>query len=72
MKIVVKKETCIGCGSCAQANPQMFQLGKEGTSEVIGDYSGLSLEELKEMATYCPVEAIEIYDDEGNKLFPQV
>lgn len=70
MKLIVNKDICVGCGSCVQANDKIFQLGEDGKSQVIGDFSEFSLEQLKELAGYCPVEAIEIYDDAGKKLFP--
>lgn len=71
MKIIVNKDICVGCGSCAQAFPEVFKLGEDGKSEVIGDFAQMSEDQLVQMASYCPVEAIEIFDDAGNKIFPK-
>ncbi|MFZ5392389.1 MAG: ferredoxin [Patescibacteria group bacterium] len=71
MKLIINKEICVGCGSCAQAFPDVFKLGEDGKSEVVGEVSKKTEEELVEMASYCPVEAIEVFDEAGNKIFPK-
>lgn len=53
----VDKDLCIGCGLCVSLCPEVFELGKDGKSEVKNP-SGPC--DLKEVVESCPVGAIEI------------
>ena len=56
-KIFVKRDLCIGCGTCALLAPKIFKLDKKGKAEVISQGKGLE-KEIKEAIDSCPVEAI--------------
>lgn len=70
MKVIVNQDECIGCGSCQAMNEKLFKLNDELKSMYIGG-EGVTVEEVLEVAKVCPVMAIEVYDDAGNKLYPQ-
>lgn len=59
MKIVIDKDKCIGCGTCAGLAPKSFQLGDDGKAEVIEPMAD-DEETIKEAGESCPVGAIEI------------
>jgi ferredoxin len=59
-KIVVDKETCIGCGTCVSIAPDYFDLGSDGKSFVIKEYNEKDKDQIEEAKNNCPVGAIEI------------
>ena len=69
MKIKIDKDKCIGCGTCIALAPNTFQLNDENKS-VVKDEKGDPEETVLEAAKACPVGAIEIYNDEGKKIWP--
>lgn len=56
-KVVVDKEKCIGCGSCAAVAPKSFKMGDDGKARVL-EPIGDAEETVKEAIEGCPVEAI--------------
>jgi ferredoxin len=60
-KLIVDQNKCQGYGVCVSICPKLFQLNKEGKSEVINqDYSGSDYE--RAIAS-CPTQAISIKED---------
>jgi ferredoxin len=68
-KIILEREKCIGCGSCAAICPKYFELKEDGKSSVIGgqrDEKGNDVLETEKIecaaaaAEACPVECIHI------------
>lgn len=51
-------EDCIGCGMCVEVCPEVFELGEDGYSRVIGDADACADRALQ-AAEICPVNAIE-------------
>jgi ferredoxin len=55
-KVIVDREKCIGCGTCASLAPELFEMDDEGKSKVLKpEVSGSEADEAIES---CPVEAI--------------
>ena len=60
MKAVVNKETCIGCGLCESACPEVFEM-KDNIAIVKADPVPESSKECaKQMVSDCPVSAISV------------
>ena len=58
MKFTVDQETCIGCGSCEEICPEVFEL-PEGTSNVkLNPVPEALQESALEAEESCPVDAI--------------
>ena len=55
-KVTVNKETCTGCGLCASLCPEAFEIGDDNIAKVKGD--SCKDQDIKEIASQCPVEAI--------------
>lgn len=62
MKPVIDEEKCIGCGSCMEICPMVFQLDDE-KSRVIDSDACEFAECCEAAAENCPVEAITIIED---------
>jgi ferredoxin len=57
MKKVLIDDTCVGCGTCVEICPEVFEL--EGELATIKQGADLSLDKkIIEAAEACPVEAI--------------
>lgn len=57
-KVTVDASTCVGCGLCEQACPEVFEIKDDGIAYVKKEEcSGC---DLKEIAEQCPVNAIKI------------
>jgi len=70
MEIKINKDKCLGCGTCMALMPEVFEIDAEGKSTVKAS-EGLDQEQILMTAKSCPTGAIEIYDDNGQKLWPQ-
>lgn len=57
-KVTVDASTCVGCGLCEQACPDVFEVQADGVAHVKA--SGCSSCDVKEIAGQCPVNAIKV------------
>ncbi len=69
MKIKLLRDKCISAGTCVAIAPDVFALDDEG-KVVLKDPQGADEDTILDAARSCPTQAIEIYDDEGKRLFP--
>jgi len=65
MKVVLKRNECIGCGACAAVCPGNFKMGDDGKSELIGSNNNMEKEIEKpgcveDAVNGCPVQCIHI------------
>jgi ferredoxin len=68
-RIVVDREKCQGIGACVSAAPDVFEIDKEGKAIVI-DAEGADGETIVAAAEACPLEAITVFDEEGEQVYP--
>lgn len=69
-KIILQREKCIGCGSCAAVCPEYFELAEDGKSAIKGSQRDpktgedtLEVDKIKcaeSAAEACPVQCIHI------------
>ncbi len=55
-KVKVNQDACIGCGACAAAYSDIFNINDEGKSEVVADPAE---DQVDDIIATCPVAAIE-------------
>ncbi|MCD6429339.1 ferredoxin [bacterium] len=66
-EIKIDHNLCIGCGSCQAIASKAFEL-KDGKSNPKDGWEQEAEENIKTAAQSCPVQAISLYDEEGNKI----
>lgn len=87
MKIVVKRDLCIGAAPCVAVAPNTYVLDEEMKAVIKKKYEdGIRGEEASEgdmtfttddeqtvimSAEACPVRAIFLYDGDGNQVYPR-
>ena len=60
MKVVVSKETCIGCGLCESSCPDVFEMQDNVAVPKTNEVLEKQQECAEKMVKECPVNAIEI------------
>ncbi len=68
-KIVVDRSLCIGAASCIAVAPGVFQLDGENKAVVYND-KGADDETILLAAKSCPTQAILLFNDEGEQIYP--
>lgn len=68
-KIVVDRVKCQGIGACVSAAPDVFEIDNEGKAVVI-NAEGNDDDTILEAAESCPLEAIILYDEDGEQVYP--
>ncbi len=68
-KIVVDREKCQGIGACVGAAPDVFKLDNEAKAVVI-NADGADDETVLMAAEACPLEAITIFGEQGEQVYP--
>lgn len=68
-KIVVDRGLCIGAASCIAVAPGVFNLDGENKAVVYND-KGADDETILLAAKSCPTQAILLFDEQGNQIFP--
>ncbi|MGP7818787.1 ferredoxin [Niallia sp. 01092] len=70
---IVDKDTCIACGACGAAAPEIFDYDEEGLAEVILDNNMGTAEveddlhdDLLDARDGCPTESIKVADEPFN------
>ncbi|MBI4092399.1 MAG: ferredoxin [Candidatus Kerfeldbacteria bacterium] len=68
-KIVVDRELCIGAASCLALAANTFELDEENKA-IVKNPKGDSDEDIHAAAVSCPTNAIFLYDEKGNQIYP--
>lgn len=69
-KVILSKDTCIGCGVCSSIAPEIFYI-KDMKSNLVGlesvttgiqekEFDGSIVEKAKEAASACPTKSISV------------
>ena len=69
-RIEIDRELCIGAATCVALAPGVFALDKENKAYVF-DANGADAEAIRLAAESCPTKAISLFDEAGNRIYPQ-
>ena len=69
MQIRIKRSECCGNGVCVELAPDVFTIDSRHKATVI-DAEAADEATLRECVDECPCQAIRLYDDEGNQIYP--
>jgi len=70
LKIKIDKELCVSVGSCVAIAGKTFKLDEDGIVTIINP-DGDDEQTILAAAQSCPTKAIEVFDAEGNQLWPK-
>lgn len=70
-KVKLVRDICIGAASCVAVSPKAFALDDQGKVITVGTLPEVSDAQLLSAAQSCPVDAIIIEDENGNKIWPK-
>lgn len=70
-KVVVDRDLCIGAAPCTTVAPDAFELDDEGKAVVKPGWANVEGKTILEAAQSCPVNAILVYDDKGEQIYPK-
>jgi ferredoxin len=70
-KVWVDRNLCIGAATCVAVSPKSFQMDNEAKAVIVKTIDEEELENIIEAAKACPVAAIFIEDEKGNRIFPK-
>lgn len=68
--VIVDRDLCIGAATCVAVAPKMFALDGEAKAIILDSSGEESFQMVLDAAKSCPVAAIIVADEQGNKLFP--
>ena len=69
MRIEVDRELCAGMAICTAIALEVFELDDEGKSTVV-DSQGADDDTIMSAAQDCPLDAIVLYSDAGERIWP--
>ncbi|MEN9558371.1 MAG: hypothetical protein RL141_740 [Candidatus Parcubacteria bacterium] len=70
-RVEVDRDLCIGAAPCVTVAPGVFQLDDENKAYVV-DQNGADAETILLAAQSCPVQAIKVFDEDGNQIYPEL
>jgi len=70
-KVWVDRNICIGAATCVAVSSKSFQMDNEAKAVIVKTIEEEKLENIIEAAKACPVAAIFIEDEKGNRIFPK-
>ena len=71
LKVWVDRDLCIGAATCVAVAPKTFTLDSQAKAVILETAEEDNNETIIDAARACPVAAIFIEDEKGNRIFPK-
>jgi ferredoxin len=69
LRIRIDRTLCVGFGDCVNSAPEAFVIADDGVVSFV-DPEGVARERLLEACDACPVDALTVFDENGQQLVP--
>jgi ferredoxin len=66
----IHRDSCIGTGACVNAAPELFRLDSRQVVSFAEPPREIERQRLVDACQYCPVDALEAVDENGERLAP--
>ena len=70
LRVQIDRDLCVGFGDCVSAAPEGFALDEENIAVFGADPDSVPREKLLQACDVCPVDALTVWDTDGNQLVP--
>lgn len=70
LTVRIERTECIGSGNCVNLAPEVFVLDEDNLVAFREDAEPIASERLEEACVICPVDALLVFDDEGEQVVP--
>jgi ferredoxin len=70
LRIRIDRLLCVGFGDCMEPTPTLFEFDDEGVARFVAETDGASRDHVLEACRACPVDAITVFDRDGDQLIP--
>jgi len=71
LNVRVDRDLCIGAATCVAIAPKTFVLDSEAKAVILDSADQDNDQTIIDAAKSCPVAAVIVEDDKGNRLFPK-
>lgn len=68
LKIRIDRLLCVGFGDCIDVAPDVFVLDEDGIATFTAHADGDDRDRLIRACQACPVDALSVFDEDGNQL----
>jgi ferredoxin len=69
MRLCIDRSLCVGFGDCVDIAPEAFKLDDESIA-ILVEPDRVDRERLLRACDACPVDAITVWDEDGQQLVP--
>ena len=68
LRIRIDRLLCVGFGDCIEVAPEAFEFDGEGIVTFVDTIEQVDRERIVRACDICPVDALSVFDGEGNQL----
>jgi ferredoxin len=71
LTVRIDRDLCIGSGNCTNLAPEIFEIQEDAVVDFKAETPDVDRDRLIESASICPVDALFVFDDEGEQIVPE-